>query len=100
MSSFDIRYMKEYLVPRAKHWGQRPSLVVVFYHVLLYFLNHRLGLFDCCFYPFHKLIYYFQSGGSLPEFEAHMESLSSIKQEQGLLDRCMHMVVVLEFCHG
>ena len=58
-----------------------------------------LGPFDCYFYVFYELIYCFQSRRVLPRFKAHVESLSSVKQEQSLLNGSVYIVVVLEFCY-
>jgi len=95
----DIGGIWKYPIPRAKYWGQRPSLVLVLYHVLLHLPNCSLGLFNYYFYVFCELIYYFQSRRVLPRFKAYMESLSSIKQKQSLLSGSVYIVVILEFCH-
>ena len=95
----DISGIQEYLIPRVRYWGWKSSLVIVLCYVFLYFLNCSLGLFNCCFYLLHELVYHFQSRGTLPRFKAYMESLSSIKQEQSLLGRGMHIVVILKFCY-
>ena len=97
--SLDICGVKEYLVPRTKHWGQRPSLVIVLYYIFLYLLNCGLGFFNYYLYLLHELTYYFQFRGMLSRFKAYIGGPSGVEQEQSLLDRGMHVVVVLEFCH-
>ena len=99
-SSLDIRYVKEYPIPRVKHQGQRPSLVVVPCHIVLYLSYGGLGFLNGGFYLFHKLVHCFQSGRSLSGFKAHAGVLSSVKQEQSLLNGGVYIVVVLEFCYG
>ena len=97
--SLDISGIQEYPISRVKHQGQRPSLVIVLYYIFLYLPNCGLDLFNCHLYLLHELVYCFQSRRALPRFKAHMEGLSSIKQEQSLLGRGIHVVVVLEFHH-
>ena len=97
MCGLDIGGIQEYLIPRVKYWGWRPSLVVVLCHVLLCLPNCGLGLFDCCFHAFCELVYYFQSRKTLPRFKAHMKSPSNVEQELSLLSRSIYIVVVLEF---
>ena len=100
MSGLDIRYIEEYSVPRVRHWSWRSSLVVVSYYIFLYLLDCGLSLFDCCLHLFYELVHHFQSRGLLPGFKVYMRSLSSVEQEQNLLNRWIHVVVVLELCHG
>ena len=100
MYGLDIGYIQEYLVSRVKYWGWRSFQIVIVYYIFLCLLDSGLGFFNCYLHLLHKLIYCFQSGGLLPGFKAYMGSASSVKQEQSLLGRDIHIVVVLEFYHG
>ena len=80
-SSLDIRYVKEYPIPRVKHQGQRPFLIVISGNILLYLLDCGLGLLNCYSHSFCELIYHFQSRGSLPGFKAYTRGASSVEQE-------------------
>jgi len=46
-----------------------------------------------------ELIYCFQSRRVLSRLETHTGGLSSVEQEQSLLDEGIHIVVMLEFYH-
>ena len=94
----DIGCVQEYLIPRVKHQGWRPSLIVLPSHILC-LLDCGLGLFNCCFHSSHELIYCIQSKRSLSGFKAYMGGASGIKQEWSLLGGGMHMVIMLEFYH-